>query len=38
MLGFHNVAVGCINGIATLRGFSYKKMYDLFVSKLKWPY
>ena len=27
MLGFHKVAVGSSNGVATLRGFSYKKMY-----------
>ena len=27
MLGFQNVAVGRINGVAALTGFSYKKMY-----------
>ena len=29
-LGFHDVAVGRINGVAALRGFSYKKMYGRF--------
>ena len=33
MLGFHDVAVGRINGVATLKGFSYKKRYGLFTRR-----
>ena len=30
MLGFHNVVVSCNDGVASLRGFSYKRMYGHF--------
>jgi len=34
-LGFQNVAVGRINGMAALTGFSYKKMYGRFAGTKK---
>jgi len=38
-LRFQNVAIGCINGVAALKGFSYKKMYPWAFQqdKKKWP-
>ena len=29
-MGFHNVAVGRINGVVALKGFSHEKMYGRF--------
>ena len=34
-LGFQNVAVGRINGVAALMGFYYKKMYGHFAGTKK---
>ena len=34
-LGFQNVAVGRINGVAALTGFYYKKMYGHFAGTKK---
>ena len=43
MLGFHNVAIGRINGVAALTGFSYKKFMGVSQGRNKvavitmWP-
>ena len=35
-LGFQIVAVGCIEGVATLTAFCFKKMYGRFAETKKW--
>ena len=50
MLGFHSVAIGCINRVTALMAFSYKKIYGHFAGTkksginskvailMRWPY